>query len=222
MEENIREQYEKLKSEIEKHRKLYYDDDRPEISDQEYDEFLVELEAFEANYPELSENVSQKVGGNVSEKFAKVQHSAPMLSLSNTYNIKEIEEFDARARKITGKDKIEYVLELKLDGLSIALIYEKGKLARALTRGDGTTGEDVTENSMQIKSVPKKLKEKVDIEVRGEVVMPVSSFNKINSQRELEGEEPFSNPRNAAAGTVRQIDPETRKETGIQDAQGND
>lgn len=143
MEENIREQYEKLKSEIEKHRKLYYDDDRPEISDQEYDEFLVELEAFEANYPELSENVSQKVGGNVSEKFAKVQHSAPMLSLSNTYNIKEIEEFDARARKITGKDKIEYVLELKLDGLSIALIYEKGKLARALTRGDGTTGEEL-------------------------------------------------------------------------------
>lgn len=209
MEENIREQYKKLKAEIEKHRKLYYDDDRPEISDQEYDELLVELEAFEANYPELSENVSQKVGGNVSEKFAKVPHSVPMLSLSNTYNIKEIEEFDARARKITGKNRIEYVLELKLDGLSIALIYEKGKLARALTRGDGTTGEDVTENIMQIKSVPKKLKEKVDIEVRGEVVMPVSSFNKINSQRELEGEEPFANPRNAAAGTVRQIDSET-------------
>ena len=163
MEENIKEQYEKLKTEIEKHRKLYYDDDRPEISDQEYDELLVELEAFEANYPELSENVSQKIGGNVSEKFAKVQHSVPMLSLSNTYNIKEIEEFDARARKNTGKNKIEYVLELKLDGLSIALIYEKGKLARALTRGDGTTGEDVTENIMQIKSVPKKLKEKVDI-----------------------------------------------------------
>ena len=122
MDKNIREQYKKLKAEIEKHRKLYYDDDRPEISDQEYDELLVELEAFEANYPELSENVSLKVGGNVSEKFAKVQHSVPMLSLSNTYNIKEIEEFDARARKITGKDKIEYVLELKLDGLSIALI----------------------------------------------------------------------------------------------------
>ena len=209
MDENIRKQYAKLKAEIEKHRKLYYDDDRPEISDQEYDELLVELEAFEANYPELSENVSQKVGGNVSEKFAKVQHSVPMLSLSNTYNIKEIEEFDARARKITGKDKIEYVLELKLDGLSIALIYEKGKLARALTRGDGVSGEDVTENIMQIKSVPKKLKEKINIEVRGEVVMPVSSFNKINSQRELEGEEPFANPRNAAAGTVRQIDPET-------------
>lgn len=209
MEKNIREQYAKLKKEIEKHRKLYYDDDRPEISDQEYDELLVELEAFEASYPELSENVSQKVGGNVSEKFAKVQHSVPMLSLSNTYNIKEIEEFDARARKITGKDKIEYVLELKLDGLSIALLYEKGKLARALTRGDGVSGEDVTENIMQIKSVPKKLKEKIDVEVRGEVVMPVSSFNKINSQRELEGEEPFANPRNAAAGTVRQIDPET-------------
>ena len=209
MDKDIREKYEKLKVEIEKHRKLYYDDDRPEISDQEYDELLVELEAFEANYPELSENVSQKVGGNVSEKFAKVQHSVPMLSLSNTYNIKEIEEFDARARKITGKDKIEYVLELKLDGLSIALIYEKGKLARTLTRGDGATGEDVTENIMQIKSVPKKLKEKADIEVRGEVVMPVSSFNKINSQRELDGEEPFANPRNAAAGTVRQIDPET-------------
>lgn len=209
MDENIKKQYEKLKAEIEKHRKLYYDDDRPEISDQEYDKLLAELEAFEANYPELSENVSQKVGGNVSEKFAKVQHSVPMLSLSNTYNIKEIEEFDARARKITGKDRIEYVLELKLDGLSIALNYEKGKLTRALTRGDGTTGEDVTENIMQIKSVPKSLKEKVDIEVRGEVVMPVSSFNKINSQRELEGEEPFANPRNAAAGTVRQIDPET-------------
>jgi len=209
MVENIREQYEKLKAEIEKHRKLYYDDDRPEISDQEYDELLVELEAFEVNYPELSENVSQKVGGNASEKFAKVQHSVPMLSLSNTYNIKEIEEFDTRARKITGKDRIEYVLELKLDGLSIALIYEKGKLARALTRGDGMTGEDVTENIMQIKSVPKKLKEKADIEVRGEVVMPVSSFNKINSQRELDGEEPFANPRNAAAGTVRQIEPET-------------
>lgn len=143
-----------------------------------------------------------------------------MLSLSNSYNIGDIEDFMKRAEKIilqerSGKTKIDYVLEVKLDGLSISVTYEKGKLVKAVTRGDGIIGEDVTENVMQIKSVPKFLKENIDIEVRGEIVLPISKFHELNKKRMEEGEEIFANPRNAASGTLRQIDAEIVKERGL-------
>ena len=162
-----------------------------------------------------NENVSptEKIGGIASEKFSKVRHRVPMLSLSNTYNISEIEDFDKRVKKIIDvKKKIDYVLELKLDGLSISLIYENGVLKQGITRGDGQIGEDVTENIMEIESIPKKLKEPISLEVRGEVILPISEFGRINQEREDEGEDVFANPRNAAAGTIRQLDKSIVKE----------
>lgn len=225
--ENIDEKsYEKLRKEIEKHNKLYYIDDKPEITDIEYDILIKKLKKIENENPKFKEKYekkykeelspTEKIGGIASEKFSKVIHKVPMLSLSNTYNIGEIEDFDQRCRKIVGLDKkLEYILELKLDGLSISLIYENGKFIKAVTRGDGQIGEDVTENVMQIKSIPKKLKENISIEVRGEIVLPISQFNKVNNERMEEGEDVFANPRNAAAGTIRQLDSSIVKERGL-------
>ena len=139
-----------------------------------------------------------------------------MLSLSNTYNIGEIEDFDKRIKKVIGEDqKIEYVLELKLDGLSISIQYENGRLVRGITRGDGEIGEDVTENIMQIDSIPQILKEPVTLEVRGEIVLPISNFNKVNKMREEAGEDVFANPRNAASGTIRQLESSIVKDRGL-------
>jgi DNA ligase (NAD+) len=200
----------------------------------EYDKLIRELRDLEETNPNLkveyeiknskvgfgnekseNENVSptEKIGGIASEKFSKVRHRVPMLSLSNTYNISEIEDFDKRVKKIIDvKKKIDYVLELKLDGLSISLIYENGVLKQGITRGDGQIGEDVTENIMEIESIPKKLKEPISLEVRGEVILPISEFGRINQEREDEGEDVFANPRNAAAGTIRQLDKSIVKE----------
>ena len=233
-EDEIKEKYEKLRKEIEKHNNLYYNEDNPIISDMEYDKLIRELRDLEEINPNLkveyeiknskvgfgnekseNENVSptEKIGGIASEKFSKVRHRVPMLSLSNTYNISEIEDFDKRVKKIIDvKKKIDYVLELKLDGLSISLIYENGVLKQGITRGDGQIGEDVTENIMEIKSIPKKLKEPISLEVRGEVILPISEFGRINQEREDEGEDVFANPRNAAAGTIRQLDKSIVKE----------
>ena len=233
-EDEIKEKYEKLRKEIEKHNNLYYNEDNPIISDMEYDKLIRELRDLEETNPNLkveyeiknskvgfgnekseNENVSptEKIGGIASEKFSKVRHRVPMLSLSNTYNISEIEDFDKRVKKIIDvKKKIDYVLELKLDGLSISLIYENGVLKQGITRGDGQIGEDVTENIMEIKSIPKKLKEPISLEVRGEVILPISEFGRINQEREDEGEDVFANPRNAAAGTIRQLDKSIVKE----------
>ena len=233
-EDEIKEKYEKLRKEIEKHNNLYYNEDNPIISDMEYDKLIRELRDLEETNPNLkveyeiknskvgfgnekseNENVSptEKIGGIASEKFSKVRHRVPMLSLSNTYNISEIEDFDKRVKKIIDvKKKIDYVLELKLDGLSISLIYENGILKQGITRGDGQIGEDVTENIMEIKSIPKKLKEPISLEVRGEVILPISEFGRINQEREDEGEDVFANPRNAAAGTIRQLDKSIVKE----------
>lgn len=226
--EDAYEKYRKLRNEIEKHNKAYYDEDAPLISDAEYDKLIRELKDLEEGNPELKEiynresasgdavTPTEKIGGTASEKFSKVTHKVPMLSLSNTYNISEIEDFDQRARKIIGLDKkLEYILELKLDGLSISLIYEKGVLKQGITRGDGQVGEDVTENIREIKSIPKRLKQPVNIEVRGEVVLPISNFNKVNQEREEAGEDVFANPRNAAAGTIRQLDSSIVKERGL-------
>ena len=233
-EDGMKEKYEKLRKEIEKHNNLYYNEDNPVISDMEYDKLIRELRDLEESNPDLkvefeiknskvgsgsekseNENVSptEKIGGIASEKFSKVRHRVPMLSLSNTYNISEIEDFDKRVKKIIDvKKKIDYVLELKLDGLSISLIYENGVLKQGITRGDGQIGEDVTENIMEIESIPKKLKEPISLEVRGEVILPISEFSRINQEREDEGEDVFANPRNAAAGTIRQLDKSIVKE----------
>lgn len=233
-EDGMKEKYEKLRKEIEKHNNLYYNEDNPIISDMEYDKLIRELRDLEESNPNLkveyeiknskvgagsekseNENVSptEKIGGIASEKFSKVRHRVPMLSLSNTYNISEIEDFDKRVKKIIDvKKKIDYVLELKLDGLSISLIYENGVLKQGITRGDGQIGEDVTENIMEIESIPKKLKEPISLEVRGEVILPISEFSRINQEREDEGEDVFANPRNAAAGTIRQLDKSIVKE----------
>lgn len=233
-EDGMKEKYEKLRKEIEKHNNLYYNEDKPIISDMEYDKLIRELRDLEESNPDLkveyeiknlkvgsgsekseNENLSptEKIGGIASEKFSKVRHRVPMLSLSNTYNISEIEDFDKRVKKIIDvKKKIDYVLELKLDGLSISLIYENGVLKQGITRGDGQIGEDVTENIMEIESIPKKLKEPISLEVRGEVILPISEFSRINQEREDEGEDVFANPRNAAAGTIRQLDKSIVKE----------
>ena len=233
-EDGMKEKYEKLRKEIEKHNNLYYNEDNPIISDMEYDKLIRELRDLEESNSDLkveyeiknskvgsgsekseNENVSptEKIGGIASEKFSKVRHRVPMLSLSNTYNISEIEDFDKRVKKIIDvKKKIDYVLELKLDGLSISLIYENGVLKQGITRGDGQIGEDVTENIMEIESIPKKLKEPISLEVRGEVILPISEFSRINQEREDEGEDVFANPRNAAAGTIRQLDKSIVKE----------
>lgn len=216
----IQEKYTKLRNEIEYHNNLYYNEDNPIISDMEYDFLIRELKELEQKYPELLEynkngenSPTEKIGGTASEKFSKVRHRVPMLSLSNTYNISEIEDFDKRVKKIiltenieNNSKELEYILELKLDGLSISLIYENGMLVQAVTRGDGQVGEDVTENIREIPTVPKKLKENVSLEVRGEIILPISSFNRINQEREDEGEDVFANPRNAASGTIRQLD----------------
>lgn len=216
----IQEKYTKLRNEIEYHNNLYYNEDNPIISDMEYDFLIRELKELEQKYPELLENnkngensPTEKIGGTASEKFSKVRHRVPMLSLSNTYNISEIEDFDKRVKKIilaenieNNSKELEYILELKLDGLSISLIYENGMLVQAVTRGDGQVGEDVTENIREIPTIPKKLKENISLEVRGEIILPISSFNRINQEREDEGEDVFANPRNAASGTIRQLD----------------
>ena len=226
---DIQEKYTKLRNEIEYHNNLYYNEDKPLISDMEYDALMRELKQLEQEYPELLKNEkngesspTEKIGGTASEKFSKVRHRVPMLSLSNTYNISEIEDFDKRIKKIILSEnlkdhskELEYILELKLDGLSISLIYENGVLVQAVTRGDGQVGEDVTENIMEIKTIPKKLKKNVSLEVRGEIILPISSFNRINQEREDDGEDVFANPRNAASGTIRQLDKTIVAERGL-------
>ena len=226
---DVQEKYTKLRNEIEYHNNLYYNEDKPLISDMEYDALMRELKQLEQEYPELLKNEengesspTEKIGGTASEKFSKVRHRVPMLSLSNTYNISEIEDFDKRIKKIILSENVkehskelEYILELKLDGLSISLIYENGVLVQAVTRGDGQVGEDVTENIMEIPTIPKKLKKNVSLEVRGEIILPISSFNRINQEREDDGEDVFANPRNAASGTIRQLDKTIVAERGL-------
>lgn len=213
----ILETMKKLALDIERYDYYYYSKNQSLIADVEYDRLVKELEKYEGEYPELTTIASptKTVGSSLSEsKFSKVPHRIPMLSLSNTYNIGEVADFIGRIEKnidISHK-KPTYDLELKLDGLSISIIYENGRLTRAITRGDGAVGEDVTENIMEIGSVAKFLNEPVSLEVRGEIVMPLSSFEKLNAKRLENGEEIFANPRNAAAGTLRQLDREIVKE----------
>ena len=184
----------------------YHTLDKPTITDQEYDSYLRELYNIEEKYPELvrDDSPSQRAGGEVLSEFNKITHSIPMLSLSNVFNEEEIRTFDSRIRK-EGIDP-KYVCELKIDGLSVSLHYEKGKLVSAATRGDGTTGEDITNNVKTIKTVPLTLNKEIDIEVRGEIYISKKQFEKVNEQRRKDGLEEFQNCRNLAAGSIRQLD----------------
>jgi DNA ligase (NAD+) len=218
--ENMKAYIEELRAKIKKYSEYYYTNNESLISDVEFDKLLAELKELEEKYPEYREGDSptEVVGAtNLRDtKFKKVTHKKPMLSLSNSYNEGDIADFIERVKKLLPEEQnIEYALELKLDGLSLSVQYEDGKLIRAVTRGDGTVGEDVTENILEIESIPKVLKERVTLEVRGEVVLPLSKFEELNRKRMEEGEEVFANPRNAASGTLRQLDSSIIKERGL-------
>jgi DNA ligase (NAD+) len=213
---NVEKQIEGLREKIRHHEYLYYVTDQPEISDADFDALMKQLKDLEAQHPALitPDSPTQRVGGKPREGLVKVRHSSPMLSLDNTYNEDELRAWEQRVHELTGRSDVDYVCELKLDGMSLALIYEDGKLARGITRGDGSVGEDVTLNVRTVRSVPlsipkEKLK-KADIpgnfEVRGELLIPLASFKKMNEEREAKGLSLFANPRNATAGTVRQLE----------------
>ena len=184
----------------------YYNLDSPSITDQEYDDYMDELIRLETNYPNLvrSDSPTLKVGSEVISEFKKIVHKTPMLSLGDVFNYDEVMAFDEKIKKVI--DNPKYVCELKIDGLSVSLIYENGKFVRGVTRGDGTTGEDITHNVRTIKNVPLSIPFDIDIEVRGEIYMPKKSFEDLNKEKLAVGEKVFANPRNAAAGSVRQLD----------------
>ena len=210
----IEKQLNSLRTEIRRHEDLYYLEDNPEISDEEYDALIEKLRKLEKQRPDLitPDSPTQRVGGRPAEGFPEFVHRRPMLSLDNSYNIDELRAFDARCRKLAGDRPIEYVAELKIDGLSLSIHYDDGVFVRGVTRGDGTRGEDVTSNVRTIRSIPLKLRDNArkiaaQIEVRGEAYLPRKVFENINRDREDAGESRFANPRNAAAGTLRQLDP---------------
>ncbi|WP_462412753.1 NAD-dependent DNA ligase LigA [Neobacillus sp. Marseille-QA0830] len=186
----------------------YYVLDKPSVPDAEYDQLMQELIKLEEEFPQLKtpDSPTQRVGGAVLDMFEKVEHNIPMLSLGNAFNEQDLRDFDARVRKAVG-DNVSYVCELKIDGLAVSLRYQDGLFVQGATRGDGTIGEDITANLRTIQSVPLRLKEPISIEVRGEAYMPKRSFNALNETRKERGEELFANPRNAAAGSLRQLDP---------------
>ena len=204
---------EKLRDQIRRHDELYYVENAPEISDREYDELMEKLQKLEQAYPEsvTFDSPTQRVGGRPAEGFPEVVHTRQMLSLDNSYNIDELRAFDERCRRLAEGRPLEYVAELKIDGLSLSLQYEGGLLVRGVTRGDGRIGEDVTQNARTIRSVPLRLKSQAKgidtaLEVRGEVFIPREVFERTNAEREELGEPRFANPRNAAAGAIRQLD----------------
>ena len=201
---NIRIQF--LKDEINKHNYNYYVNDNPTISDYEYDKLFAELKQIEADHPELvtPDSPTQRVG-SVSEKFLPFTHTHRLYSLDNTYNYEDLKSWYEKIKKEYGND-VELVCELKIDGLAIALTYENGIFTRGVTRGDGITGEEITQNLKTIKAIPLKLKDNVSLDVRGEIYMPKSSFEKLNAENLENGEKLFANPRNAAAGSLRQLD----------------
>ena len=237
---NARKETEKLRAEIERHNRLYYVEATPDISDRDYDTLLKRLEALEKQFPELAtpDSPTRRVGGEPLKEFKNVRHSVPMISLANTYNKAELVEFDGRVKKLLGETSYSYVLEPKIDGVAISLRYENGILVRAVTRGDGTTGDDVTANIRTIHSIPLRLSSSGGsgvspiissfnqndeitgltppvigltppevLEVRGEVYMTRDGFAKLNEERQEAGLEPFANPRNACAGSLKHLDP---------------
>ena len=213
---NAQKQIESLRETIRHHEYLYYVLDQPAIGDAEFDKLMRQLKDLEAVHPDLiaPDSPTQRVGGKPREGFVKVRHSSPMLSLDNTYSEEELRAWERRVHELSGRSDVDYVCELKLDGMSLALIYEDGGLVRGITRGDGSVGEDVTLNVRTVRSIPlsvdkEKLKKAgvpLDFEVRGELLMPTAAFKKLNEERERAGLATFANPRNFTAGTVRQLD----------------
>lgn len=218
---DINKEISELRDEVRRHEELYYVNDNPEISDREYDALLAKLQELETEHPELitPDSPTQRVGGRPAEGFPKVVHRRPMLSLENSYNIEELVAFDQRCRRLAEGRSVEYVAELKIDGVSISLQYEDEILARGVTRGDGQVGEEVTQNARTIRSVPLRLRAKSspapELEVRGEVFIPRRVFERTNAEREDQGEPRFANPRNAAAGTLRQLDSKAVAKRGL-------
>jgi DNA ligase (NAD+) len=208
---------EALREKIRHHEYRYYVLDDPEISDADFDKLMNELKRIEAGHPNLitPDSPTQRVGGKPREGFIKAKHSSPMLSLDNAYSEEELRDWERRVHELSGRTDLEYMCELKLDGMSLALVYTDGHLARGITRGDGTIGEDVTANVRTVRSIPlsipkDKLKKSgipADFEVRGEMLMPIAAFRKLNEEREKQGLAVFANPRNFTAGTVRQLEP---------------
>jgi len=198
-----------LREEIKYHEKKYYVDNNPQISDYEFDILLKELRELENQFPQLitPESPTQRVGEKPLEGFASVEHRGPMLSIDNCYTVDELREFEERIKKLLPSQKIQYVAELKIDGLSISILYREGKYFQAVTRGDGIRGDDVTANVKTIKSLPLVINNHHEVEVRGEIYLPFESFQKINQEREKKDEPLFANPRNAAAGSIRLLDP---------------
>lgn len=200
-----------LRKQIERHNRLYYEHAAPEISDREFDALLRELADLELAHPELAseDSPTRRVGGKPLEEFAPATHIVPMQSLDNTYSPEELREFVTRVRKLAEGRSIHFTVEPKVDGVAISLLYEKGRLVRAATRGDGVTGDDVTQNVLTISNIPHRLHGEApgQIEIRGEVYLPKAIFERLNAERDEEGLPPFANPRNAAAGSIKQLDP---------------
>ncbi|MCI2803906.1 NAD-dependent DNA ligase LigA [Staphylococcus pettenkoferi] len=202
----LQERVEKLHELLNQYSYEYYVQDNPSVPDSEYDKLLRELIDIEEAHPEFRspDSPTVRVGGQAQSTFEKVNHDTPMLSLGNAFNEEELHKFDQRIREQVGQ--VEYMCELKIDGLAVSLKYENGRFVQGLTRGDGTTGEDITENLRTIHAIPLKIKEPLTFEVRGEAYMPRQSFLSLNEEKEAKGEQPFANPRNAAAGSLRQLD----------------
>src|SRR5689334_4110571 len=211
---------EHLRSEIRRHEELYYVQATPEISDADFDKLMNELKALETAHPELlrPDSPTQRVGGRPAEGFDQVEHLQPMLSLDNAYNEEELRAFDERVRKgLSIETSPAYVAELKIDGLSMALTYDNGKLVRGATRGDGIRGEEVTQNVRTVRAIPLALKGGPEgrIEIRGEVYLPKKNFERINQEQEAAGQPLYANPRNTAAGTMRNLDPALVAKRGL-------
>src|ERR1700704_4995395 len=214
---DVEKKIEALRDKIRHHEHLYYVLDQPEISDADFDALMQQLQQLEAEHPTLisPDSPTQRVGGKPREGFVKVRHSSPMLSLDNAYSEEELRDWERRVHELSGRTDVEYMCELKLDGMSLALRYRGGQLERGITRGDGNQGEDVTSNVRTVRSIPLSVpKEKLkkagipeDFETRGEMLMPIAAFRKLNEERAEHGLATFANPRNFTAGTVRQLDP---------------
>lgn len=214
---NPKKKIESFREKIRHHEYLYYVLDNPELTDADFDKLMNELKRLEAQHPDLitPDSPTQRVGGKPREGFVKARHSSPMLSLDNAYSQEELRDWERRVHELSGRTDVEYMCELKLDGMSLALVYADGRLERGITRGDGSVGEDVTLNVRTVRSIPlsvsndklKKAGIPSDFETRGEMLMPIAAFKKLNEDRAKEGLATFANPRNFTAGTVRQLEP---------------
>jgi len=208
---HARARIERLRRDIDEHNRRYYEETAPTIGDREYDELYRQLVDLEEKFPQFASKHSptRRVGGKPLKQFAQITHRVPMLSLDNTYSEEELREFYARIKRLLPNQEIPVVIEPKVDGVAVSLLYENGTLRYAATRGDGSTGDDITQNVLTIRSVPRRLKGKAPavFEVRGEIFMDKRGFEKLNADRAEEGLPPFANPRNAAAGSLKQLDP---------------